>query len=464
MEGKLKSMTCVLVWAVLASSIGSGFQHGYNTGVLNAPQKVIETWMNETWHMDDSELTIIWSTTTSIMCIGGIIGGALTSLLSNWVGRRKTLILNNFIAAAAGIIMGGSKYINQPWMLILGRFIIGINAGLNAGVGPMYLSEISPMGLRGAIGSMYQLVITISILIAQVVSINKALGTDTLWPILLFLILIPAAYQILGMLTSPESPKYLLEKDEHVKALSESVRLFGDEGGPINLEHIKNEIEDARSLPNVTMRDMIYVAKYRRPLIIMCLLMGAQQMSGINAVIYYSTQIFKTADLSEENAQIATIGVGLVNVITTIFSVFLVEMVGRKPLLIIGFAGMTVDLTLLLICLYYVETNTALAYTAVVLVYLFIILFAIGAGSIPWIMGSELFATAARPLGLSVAVPANWFFNFIVGLIFLPLQKIMGPAVFLIFIVSQALATVYFLVRIPETKNRPIDEITALFE
>ncbi|CAA9997646.1 unnamed protein product [Nesidiocoris tenuis] len=457
-------MTCVLVWAVLASSIGSGFQHGYNTGVLNAPQKVIETWMNETWHMDDSELTIIWSTTTSIMCIGGIIGGALTSLLSNWIGRRKTLILNNFIAAAAGIIMGGSKYVNQPWMLILGRLIIGINAGLNAGVGPMYLSEISPMELRGAIGSMYQLVITISILVAQAVSINKVLGTETLWPILLFLVLIPAGYQILGMLTSPESLKYLLETNEDEKALSESVRLFGEEQGPINLDLIKNEIEDSRLLPKVTMRDMLHVAKYRRPLIIMCLLMGAQQLSGINAVIYYSTHIFKTADLSEENAQIATVGVGLVNVITTIFSVFLVEMVGRKPLLIIGFAGMTLDLSLLLVCLYYVESIAILAYAAVVLVYLFIILFAIGAGSIPWIMGSELFATAARPLALSVAVPANWFFNFVVGLIFLPLQKILGPAVFLIFIVSQAFATVYFHIKIPETKNRPIDEITALFE
>uniref|UniRef100_A0A146LF69 Solute carrier family 2, facilitated glucose transporter member 3 n=1 Tax=Lygus hesperus TaxID=30085 RepID=A0A146LF69_LYGHE len=457
-----KSVTCTLIWSVLAASVGSGFQHGYNTGVLNAPQKVIESWMNSTLHINKSELTFVWSATTSIMCIGGIIGGALTSVLSNGIGRRLTLILNNLIAIVASLIMGGSKYADLPWMLILGRFIIGINAGLNAGVSPMYLSEISPMGLRGAIGSMYQLVITISILVAQIVSISAALGTATLWPILLFIIIIPAVYQMLALLISPESPKYLLEKNDSQKALSESVRLCGKEG-PANLELVRKEIEVARSQPDVTMKDLLYVGKYRRPLIIMCLLMAAQQLSGINAVIYYSTEIFKTAKLSDENAQIATVGVGVVNVLTTIVSVFLVEMVGRKPLLMIGFGGMTIDLTLFLICLY-MDQHQIMAYLAVVLVYVFIILFAIGAGSIPWIMGSELFTTAARPLGLSVAVPANWLFNFIVGQAFLPLQELMGPAVFVIFIVCQALATVYFFIKIPETKNRPIEEITAIFE
>uniref|UniRef100_A0A0A9VZP4 Major facilitator superfamily (MFS) profile domain-containing protein n=1 Tax=Lygus hesperus TaxID=30085 RepID=A0A0A9VZP4_LYGHE len=343
-----------------------------------------------------------------------------------------------------------------------GKVHNGINAGLNAGVSPMYLSEISPMGLRGAIGSMYQLVITISILVAQIVSISAALGTATLWPILLFIIIIPAVYQMLALLISPESPKYLLEKNDSQKALSESVRLCGKEG-PANLELVRKEIEVARSQPDVTMKDLLYVGKYRRPLIIMCLLMAAQQLSGINAVIYYSTEIFKTAKLSDENAQIATVGVGVVNVLTTIVSVFLVEMVGRKPLLMIGFGGMTIDLTLFLICLY-MDQHQIMAYLAVVLVYVFIILFAIGAGSIPWIMGSELFTTAARPLGLSVAVPANWLFNFIVGQAFLPLQELMGPAVFVIFIVCQALATVYFFIKIPETKNRPIEEITAIFE
>ncbi|KAF6206823.1 hypothetical protein GE061_018059 [Apolygus lucorum] len=459
---KFKSVTCTLVWSVLAASIGSGFQHGYNTGVLNAPQQVIETWMNSTLHLEKSELTVIWSATTSIMCIGGIIGGALTSVLSNGIGRRLTLILNNGIAIVAGLIMGCSKYADRPWMLILGRLVIGINAGLNAGVSPMYLSEISPMGLRGAIGSMYQLVITISILIAQLVSISAVLGTATLWPVLLFIIIAPAVYQILALMISPESPKYLLEIDNSEKALSESVRLCGSEGAN-NLELVRKEIEDARSQPDVTMKDMLYVAKFRRPLIIMCLLMAAQQLSGINAVIYYSTSIFKTAQLSDQNAQIATVGVGVVNALTTVVSVFLVETVGRKPLLMIGFGGMTIDLSLFLVCLY-MDQHQIMAYIAVILVYVFIVLFAIGAGSIPWIMGSELFSTAARPLGLSIAVPANWLFNFIVGQAFLPLQELMGPAVFVIFIISQALATVYFYIKIPETKNRPIEEITALFE
>uniref|UniRef100_A0A0A9Z9G0 Solute carrier family 2, facilitated glucose transporter member 3 n=1 Tax=Lygus hesperus TaxID=30085 RepID=A0A0A9Z9G0_LYGHE len=124
-----KSVTCTLIWSVLAASVGSGFQHGYNTGVLNAPQKVIESWMNSTLHINKSELTFVWSATTSIMCIGGIIGGALTSVLSNGIGRRLTLILNNLIAIVASLIMGGSKYADLPWMLILGRFIMESTLG-----------------------------------------------------------------------------------------------------------------------------------------------------------------------------------------------------------------------------------------------------------------------------------------------------------------------------------------------
>uniref|UniRef100_A0A0A9XMB1 Solute carrier family 2, facilitated glucose transporter member 1 n=1 Tax=Lygus hesperus TaxID=30085 RepID=A0A0A9XMB1_LYGHE len=457
-------MTFTLIWTILAAAIGSGFQHGYNTGILNAPQKVIESWMNETMAVDDTELTVIWSTTTSIMSIGGIIGGALTSVASTSLGRRKALILNNLIAIVAGVLMGSAKYASQPSMLIVGRFIVGINAGLNGGVAPMYLSEISPMRLRGAIGVVYQVSMTASILISEIVGNGAILGTMDLWPFLLFLILIPAIYQMIALLFSPESPKYLLEINEEVKAMSECIRLCGEKEGRENLERIKNEIADARSQPDVTLKDMCVIRKYRRPLIIMCLLHAAQQLSGVNVVVYYSTQIFRSAHLSEEHAQLATIGVGLINMLTTFVSVFLVEICGRKPLLTIGFGGMAVALSLLMGCLSYVDKYPVMAYAAVLIVYLFKIVFAIGPGPIPWLIGSELFTTSVRPLGLSVAVPVNWLFNFVVGLAYLPLQTVMGAWVFSIFIIFMAIATVYFFFAIPETKNRPIDEITAQFE
>uniref|UniRef100_A0A0A9Z9A1 Solute carrier family 2, facilitated glucose transporter member 1 n=1 Tax=Lygus hesperus TaxID=30085 RepID=A0A0A9Z9A1_LYGHE len=277
------SITGVLIWTVLAVAVGSGFQHGYNTGVLNAPQKVIESWINQTTPMSENELTVVWSTATSIMCIGGIIGGALTGVLSTNVGRRMALILNNGIAIVAGLTMGGSKYVGQPWMIILGRFIIGINAGLNNGVGPMYLSEISPTGLRGSITAVYQLNMTTFILLSQIAGTDRVLGTDNLWPYLFFLVLIPAVYQILALILSPESPKYLLEINNEQKAIEASNKLSGKQEGMKNIEQIKTEIAAARTQPKVALKDMWTVNKYRKPLIILCVLMAAQQLSGVNA-------------------------------------------------------------------------------------------------------------------------------------------------------------------------------------
>lgn len=461
---KEKIITWMLVHAVLTASFGSGFQHGYNSGVVANPEKIIKDWMNQTLHSSEEKIDIIWSFTTSIVCIGGIVGGALISRLATTFGRRMTLIVNNGVAAVGAILMGTSKYVNAYWLLMVGRLVIGVNMGLNAGVSPMYLSEIAPMRIRGAVGSMYQLVITISILIGQGVSVEAALGNEKLWPILFYLIIIVAIYQAIALIFAPESPKYLLKNHYEDKAIKASVALCGERVGTENIELIKQEIAETENLPKVTIGDMFRVKKYRKALIIMGLLMAAQQLSGINAIIFYSTNIFKSAKLSNSASQYATVGLGIVNVLTTVASVYLVEKAGRKPLLAVGFGGMTIATTAFMICLFFVEKSEALAYVCIVLVYVYIILFAVGAGPIPWILGSELFATAARPMGLSIAVPINWLFQFLVTLLFPPLRNIMGPWVFIIFIVCNAAAFVYFLLCVPETKNKPIDVITQKFE
>lgn len=209
---------------------------------------------------------------------------------------------------------------------------------------------------------------------------------------------------------------------------------------------------------------MLQQRKLRKPLIIICVLMAAQQMTGINCVIFYSTEIFTMGKLSHEAAQYSTVGVGAVNVLTTIVSVWLVEKSGRKPLLLTAFAGTTVTMTVLFICLYFVERNEFAKYLSIVMVYIYLVFFSVGAGSIPWLLGPELFNTAARPLAISIAVPTNWFFTFAVGLLFPPLQVAMGPAVFVIFIVCNIASFIFTWIFAPETKNRSIDEITALFE
>ena len=158
----LQGLNPRIAFAIAAGAVGSSFQHGYNTGVLNAPQKIMTNWVKskvcantteETVSLDecDSEAEIIWAWTVAIFCIGGMMGGSMVGFISSRLGRKGGLLLNNILVAVAALLMGLAKTAGSFHMLIIGRLIIGINSGLNAGLAPMYLSEISPTSLRGAV-------------------------------------------------------------------------------------------------------------------------------------------------------------------------------------------------------------------------------------------------------------------------------------------------------------------------
>ena len=169
--------------------------------------------------MDKTTVTLIWSWVVAIFCIGGMMGGSMVGFVSGWLGRKGGLLANNVLVIIATVLMGLSKTAGSFQMLIAGRLIIGINSGLNAGLAPMYLSEIAPTSMRGAVGTVYQLIITISILLSQILGMKNVLGTESGWPLLLSLTIIPAIFQVLTLPFCPESPKFLLlDKDDEMAA------------------------------------------------------------------------------------------------------------------------------------------------------------------------------------------------------------------------------------------------------
>lgn len=178
--------------------------------------QLIENWiselkMNRTGEpTSQTEVTMIWSVAVSIFCVGGMIGGSLVGWIADRFGRKGGLLLNNILVVLTVIFEGSAKAAKSYEMIIVGRFLIGINSGLNAGLAPMYLAEISPVHLRGAVGTVYQLVITISILVSQILGLEQVLGTAEQWPLLLCLTIVPAIFQICTLPLCPESPKYLL--------------------------------------------------------------------------------------------------------------------------------------------------------------------------------------------------------------------------------------------------------------
>jgi len=505
-------------FAIAAGALGSSFQHGYNTGVLNAPQEMITGWVrgyvcpgvvNQTaefvkeqvdkltpvelggvlgnelmvnatkigkemmansteWGAQyatcNTNCTIIWSWTVAIFCIGGMMGGSLCGFVSGRFGRKGGLLLNNVLVAIGAALMGLAKYCGSYQMLIAGRLVIGINSGLNAGLAPMYLAEISPTSLRGALGTVYQLIITLSILLSQVLGMNNVLGTEDGWPWLLAITAVPAIFQLATLPFCPESPKYLLlDKDDEMAAESALSWLRGTIEVHDEMDEMKQEQESMKLVPKVTLKEMLTNGSLRRPLVIAMMMMLAQQLSGINCAIFYSTKIFEIAGLGPEESQSATLGMGSMNVVMTFISLVLIEKAGRKTLMLIGLCGMFLMTTLLLASLLTFHTVTAMSYVAIVAVILFVVGFATGPGSIPWFFVTELFAQSGRPTATSIAVTVNWSANFLVGLGFEPLRLLFGPWVFMVFMVIQVFFIGYVLLAVPETKNRTIEEITAQF-
>ncbi|KAL4705072.1 hypothetical protein ACJJTC_002720 [Scirpophaga incertulas] len=468
----MAGMNLRLAFAVVSSACWSAFQHGYNTGVINAPQGVMSEWLQKEAlsgtntsipAKDDPKVTTVWSIAVSIYCVGGMIGGVITGVVADRFGRKLGLILNNVFAFVGAVLEGASKMAKSAELLILGRLLIGVNSGLNAGLAPMYLAEISPTSLRGSIGTVYQLVITITILLSQVLGLGSVLGTAGGWPWLLALAVVPAALQCLTLPICPESPKYLLlNKGQELHAQRALNWFRGDVAVHGEMEEMHQEAERNKVSKKVTLRELFSNRALRSPLVVAMVVMVAQQLSGINAVIFFSTDIFRKANLDEAQSQYATLGMGAMNVVMTIISLFLVEVAGRKTLLLAGFGGMIVCTVLLCVANMYTHI-TWVSYVCIALVILFVVMFAVGPGSIPWFLVTELFNQSARPAATAVAVTVNWTANFIVSLSFLPLTLALGSYTFAIFAVLQFLFIIFIALKIPETKNKTIEEITAMF-
>ncbi|XP_012258044.2 solute carrier family 2, facilitated glucose transporter member 1-like isoform X3 [Athalia rosae] len=459
-----------LAFAIAAAALGSSFQHGYNTGVVNAPQQLIEEWITQVSENrtgtppTQTQVTLIWSIAVAIFCVGGMIGGSLISVVSDRFGRKGGLLWNNILVLFAVIFEGSAKAAGSYEMLIIGRFLIGINSGLNAGLTPMYLAEISPVHLRGAVGTVYQLVITISILCSQILGLGKVLGTPNQWPLLLSLTIVPGFFQLATLPICPESPKYLLlSKGKDLQAQRALSWLRGTIEVQDEMEEMRSEYESMKMVPRVTLKELFVNSALRIPIIISIVIMIAQQFSGINAVMFFSTKIFTMAKLEEEAAQYATLGTGATNVVMTLVSLVLVERAGRKTLLLSGFCGMFVSTIILTICLAFVGSASWIANLSIVVVLVFVVFFAIGPGSIPWFLVSELFTQSARPAATSVAIAVNWTANFIVSIGFLPLQEAMGSYVFLIFACLQMVFILFVYKKVPETRNKTMEEISSMF-
>ncbi|MBN3307716.1 GTR1 protein, partial [Amia calva] len=463
----LQQVTFQLMMAVGAAVIGS-LQFGYNTGVINAPQKIIETFYNETWYdrynetISETTLTTLWSLSVAIFSVGGIFGSFSVGLFVNRFGRRNSMLMANVLALLAAVLMGFSKLAASWEMLIIGRFVVGLYSGLSTGFVPMYVGEIAPTALRGALGTLHQLGIVIGILMAQIFGMEAIMGNASLWPILLGFTFIPAVVQIITLPFCPESPRFLLiNRNEENKAKSVLKKLRGTTDVSADMQEMKEESRQMMREKKVTIPELFRSPLYRQPILIAIVLQLSQQLSGINAVFYYSTSIFEKAGVAQP--VYATIGAGVVNTAFTVVSLFVVERAGRRTLHMVGLMGMAGSAILMTIALALLDNLPWMSYVSIVAIFGFVAFFEIGPGPIPWFIVAELFSQGPRPAAFAVAGFSNWTANFIVGMCFQYVLQLCGPYVFVIFTVLLVIFFIFTYFKVPETKGRTFDEISAGF-
>ncbi|XP_075228604.1 glucose transporter 1 isoform X1 [Lycorma delicatula] len=471
-----EGLTFFLSYTILASMLGM-LQFGYNTGVINAPEVNIENFMKDVYKdrygedIQEESVKLLYSLAVSIFAIGGMLGGFSGGMIANKFGRKGGLLMNNVLGIGGACLMGFTKVSHSYEMLFVGRFIIGVNCGLNTSLVPMYISEIAPLNLRGGLGTVNQLAVTIGLLISQILGVEQILGTDDGWPVLLGLAICPAILQLILLPVCPESPRYLLItkqwEEEARKALR---RLRASNQVEEDIEEMRAEQRAQQTEATISMTELICSPTLRSPLIIGIVMQLSQQLSGINAVLYYSTGLFISSGLSEEIAKFMTIGIGAIMVAMTLIVMPLMDRMGRRTLHLYGLGGMFIFSIFITISFlikeffgYVQEMIDWMSYLSVVSTLSFVVFFALGPGSIPWMITAELFSQGPRPAAMSIAVLVNWLANFVVGIGFPTLQTTLENYTFLPFSVFLAIFWIFTYKKVPETKNKTFEEILALF-
>ncbi|XP_031357092.1 glucose transporter type 1 isoform X3 [Photinus pyralis] len=471
-----QGLTFFLSYSIFSAVLGM-LQFGYNTGVINAPETNIEYFMKDVYKsrygedLQEEAVQRLYSLAVSIFAIGGMLGGFIGGMVANRFGRKGGLLLNNILGIGGGCLMGCTKISNSYEMLFFGRFIIGVNCGLNTSLVPMYISEIAPLNLRGGLGTVNQLAVTVGLLLSQVLGIEQILGTNDGWPLLVGLAVCPALLQLVLLPVCPESPRYLLiTKQWEEEARRALRRLRASNQVEEDIEEMRAEERAQQAESSISMMELICSPTLRSPLIIGVVMQLSQQLSGINAVFYYSTSLFTSSGLSDESAKFATIGIGAIMVGMTLVSIPLMDRTGRRTLHLYGLGGMFIFSIFITISFlikeffgYVQEMIDWMSYLSVVSTLSFVVFFAVGPGSIPWMITAELFSQGPRPAAMSIAVLVNWMANFLVGIGFPSMKSTLENYTFLPFSVFLAIFWIFTYKKVPETKNKTFEEILALF-
>jgi len=433
------------VYLATAISALGGMLFGYDIGVISGAILFIKKEFSLSAGME--EIVV------SSVLLGSLIGAVAGGVLADRLGRRRLLIVTAIVFGLGAI---GAALAPGTASLIAARVIAGAAIGIASFVAPLYISEIAPVAIRGKLVSINQVALTSGIVISY--CIDYAFAGSQAWRWMFAMAVIPAAAFGVGLLFIPNSPRWLAGRGRTDQARAVLKRIRASE----QVEGELNQIQQSVGQQKGNWSELL--SPFLRPAMIVGVgLAIAQQITGINTVIYYAPTIFKFAGLSSASVAIlASVGVGVVNVVFTLVAMQLIDRVGRRPLLLASLAGMALGLTVLGLAFSLPQLSGSLGWIAVASLMVYVGSFAVGLGPVFWLILSEIYPLRIRGRAMSVGTVANWSANLIVALSFLTLTQVLGKAfTFWLYGVVTIGAWLFAFFLVPETKGKTLEEIEA---
>ena len=456
-QEKVRYKPIVYVVGLVAALAGLLF--GLDIGVISGALKFISA------DFGLEQKTGLQEMIVSSLLYGAALGALISGFFTRRFGRKNTLLIASVLFAAGSV---GSSVATSAGVLITVRVFLGVAVGMASFTAPLYLSEISPPGVRGALVSMYQLLITIGILLAYLsdtyfASYATISGhTGGHWRLMLGILVIPATIMFLGIFMLPRSPRWLVLKGKNDAARKVLERM---RNAPEEISRELADIEESVKVEHSGVQLFLKNRHFRKVVFLGVGLQIIQQLTGMNVIMYYAPKIFEIAGFNTTLEQMwGTVLVGLVNVLSTFIAIAFVDRWGRKPIMYAGFAVMGLSMCtvgiLMKVGLESVQPNPALAFVTIAFLLFFIVGFAFSAGPIIWVLCSEIYPLAGRDLGITASTATNWIFNGIVGMSFLTLLNTIGHGnTFLLYGGLEVVFVIFFILFVPETKGVSLEKI-----
>jgi sugar porter (SP) family MFS transporter len=427
----------------LVAALG-GFLFGFDTAVISGAEKAIQ----RLWSLGDWEHGF----TVSIALIGTVFGALLGGIPADALGRKKTLFWIAVLYTASAI---GSALATDWYAFLFFRFIGGLGVGASSVAAPMYISEISPAARRGRMVALFQFNIVLGILIAYFSNYLLEGSGENAWRWMLGVETLPAAAFLVLVLFIPRSPRWLIVK----KGLIDEARSVLRKIDPATVEEQISAILAAhRSHEGNTGKERFFSTRYRFPILLAFLFAGFNQMSGINAIIYYTPRILENAGLETGSALLSTTGVGFINFLFTLLALNFIDRFGRRFLMLIGSVGLIVTLATVSFAFYFKIGGAVVAASLII----YIAFFAFSQGAVIWVFLSEIFPNEVRARGQALGSFTHWILAAIVAFLVPSAERVGFGPTFLFFTIMMILQLLFVLKIMPETKGVSLEELEKL--